>query len=229
MKVYELAKKMGVQNSDIIDKLKKMGIEVKSHLSVIDEDIVNKIIGNEAKSRKIDKAETLKQEQMHIIRRNVRVINTDGDKKEVEQITTNIAGGVKKTHTVVSQDKDKSNRDRRQNNISNNNYTPRRPKFGGNRNTNIVITRNGKPIEKKEEVAQKVENINTKVEVVEQNKDMQSQSKITYKSSENYRENRDRKDSNYNRNNNSNKNSQNPNYNRNNNNNNPQGRGFNKS
>lgn len=32
---------------------------------------------------------------MHIIRRNVKVINTDGEKKEVEQITTDISGSIK--------------------------------------------------------------------------------------------------------------------------------------
>ena len=43
-------------------------------------------------------------------------INTDGDKKEVNQITTNIAGGVKKTHTVEATQNDRNkdkNKDRK--------------------------------------------------------------------------------------------------------------------
>ena len=227
MKVYELAKKMGVQNSDMIEKLNKMGVEVKSHLSVVDDEVVNKIMGvttNAKKTEKVEKAEAPKQEQMHIIRRNVRVINTDGDKKEVNQITTNIAGGVKKTHTVEATERNK-NSDRRPVNNNSNGFNPRRPKFGGNRTANIVITRNGKPVEKKEEkkveVLPKVENVKEKIEQTEVKSDVQTSNKPNFK---------ERKDSNYNRNNNVNKNSQNPNYNnRNNNNNNSQGRGFNKS
>ena len=253
MKVYELAKKMGVQNSDMIEKLNKMGIEVKSHLSVIDDEIVNKVLGTAPKAKKVEKVEAPKQEQMHIIRRNVRVINTDGDKKEVEQITTNIAGGVKKTHTVVAQNKDKVNNDKKQkatnnnnnsNNGNNNKFQPRRPKFGNNRNTNIVITRNGKPIEKKEEKQEvvkkepvkqeivktevvKKEVVKTPVQNIQEKNDMQKQNKNNFKSNENYRENKDRKDSSFNKNN-VNRNSQNPNYNKNNNSN-SQGKGFNKS
>ena len=151
LKVHELAKKIGVQNSEMIEKLNKMGIEVKSHLTILDEEIVNRVLGTTKKS------EAPKQEQIHIIRRNVRVINTNGDTKEVEQITTNIAGDVKKSHLVESKDinnakkvSDNSKTNGNSNKKNSNRGVNRRPKFGNNRNTNIVITRNGKPIEKQE-------------------------------------------------------------------------------
>jgi len=102
IKVYELAKKMGIKNSEMIEKLNKMGVEVKSHLSTVEDSIANKFTGGkiEKKQNDVKSKKAPKQEQMHIIRRNVRVINTDGDKKEVEQITTNIVGNIKKSHII---------------------------------------------------------------------------------------------------------------------------------
>ncbi len=152
MKVYELAKKMGITNGELIEKLKSIGVEVKSHLSVIEEDIVEKLKVKEQSKTIVEKRNIPDKNQMHIIRRNIKVINTDGDKKEVEQITTDISGAIKKSHTVLNNEKDKNNKKdynkqglgvimpTRQNKIN-------RQKFGA-RTTNVVITRNGKPIEK---------------------------------------------------------------------------------
>lgn len=159
IKVYELAKKMGIKNSEMIEKLNKMGVEVKSHLSTVEDSIANKFTGGkiEKKQNDVKSKKAPKQEQMHIIRRNVRVINTDGDKKEVEQITTNIVGNIKKSHIVENENKNRNSSSNQRNDFNKNrnkNQYDRRPRFGNNRNTNVVITRNGKPIvteEKKEE------------------------------------------------------------------------------
>lgn len=43
MKVYELAKEMGITNAELIKRLSNMGVEVKSHLSVIEDEVVGKI------------------------------------------------------------------------------------------------------------------------------------------------------------------------------------------
>lgn len=163
MKVYELAKKMGIKNSEMIEKLNKIGIEVKSHLSTIEEDVANKFLAkssskkqdlpNESKQKK-----EAKQEQVHIIRRNIRVINTNGDKKEVEQITTNITGNIKKSHIVENERKNSNRNSDFSKNKSKNQYD-RKSRFANNRNINVVITRNGKPIEKKEEKKVKQEEI----------------------------------------------------------------------
>ena len=37
MKVYELAQEMGLQSKDILTALKNKGIEVKSHMSVLED------------------------------------------------------------------------------------------------------------------------------------------------------------------------------------------------
>ena len=153
VKVYELAKEMGITNAELINKLKNMGVEVKSHLSVVEDDIVNKLKGKSVSKSSSEKKPSIEKSQMHIIRRNIKVINTDGDKKEVEQITTDISGAIKKSHHTVVNDNNRNekkgyNKDELgvvspiKQNRSN------KPRFGV-RPTNVVITRNGKPIEKK--------------------------------------------------------------------------------
>ena len=42
-RVYELAQKLGVDNKEIIARLKSIGIEVKNHMAVLDEDTVKKL------------------------------------------------------------------------------------------------------------------------------------------------------------------------------------------
>jgi translation initiation factor IF-2 len=44
MRVYELAKKLGIENRDLIPELKKMGVAVASHSSALDEGVVQKAI-----------------------------------------------------------------------------------------------------------------------------------------------------------------------------------------
>jgi translation initiation factor IF-2 len=44
MRVYELAKKLGMENRDLIPELKKMGVPVASHSSALDDDVVQKAL-----------------------------------------------------------------------------------------------------------------------------------------------------------------------------------------
>lgn len=154
VKVYELAKEMGISNAELINKLKNMGVEVKSHLSVVEDDIVNKLKGNSVSKSSNEKKPSIEKSQMHIIRRNIKVINTDGDKKEVEQITTDISGAIKKSHHTVVNDNKNRNEKKGYNKDGLGVVSPvkqnrsNKPRFGV-RPTNVVITRNGKPIEKK--------------------------------------------------------------------------------
>ena len=204
IKVYELAKELGITNAELMEKLKNMGVEAKSHLSIVEDDIVGKIrMKNENKNKKnSEKKTTPDKTQMHIIRRNIKVINTDGDRKEVEQITTDISGSIKKSHhTLVNDNKNKTERkeynkngfggmsQKRTNKINN------KPRFG-NRPTNVVITRNGKPIENS---APKEDN----KKVVPQSKNVETNTKSTVANSTINNINIDKKENNgYNRQNN---------------------------
>ena len=147
LKVYELAKELGLSNTEMLEKIKSMGIDVKSHLSTLDEKDIEKIRGNKKKNNKEEK----KAEQIHIIRRNVRVINTNEEGKEINEITTNIAGDIKKIHKETGNANNRNNRDNKNDTQPRSNYYDRKSRFAGNRIKNIVITRNGKPVEKKVE------------------------------------------------------------------------------
>ncbi len=163
IKVYELAKELNVTNTEMIEWLKKENIDVKSHLSTLEESDVSKVKKNfKKKAVKEDKKSNDSKNQVHIIRRNVKVINTDGDKKEVEQITTNITGDVKKSRqTIIENNEKREKYDRNSLGVvspykKNNDRKSRYPS-NRNTNTNIVITRNGRPVETKKEEVKKVE------------------------------------------------------------------------
>ncbi|HWV44532.1 MAG TPA: translation initiation factor IF-2 N-terminal domain-containing protein, partial [Nitrospira sp.] len=54
MRVYELAKKLGMENRVLIPELKKMGASVSSHSSTLDDEIVQKVLdklGSKAKGQ----------------------------------------------------------------------------------------------------------------------------------------------------------------------------------
>lgn len=212
-KVYELAKELGISNLELIDKLKNQGVEVKSHLSVISDEDVKKIkpnVKNITKNIEKEGKKNMEKPQVHIIRRNVKVINTDGEKSEVEEISTNISGEIKKSHhTVVDTVKKDEKRNNMESDFSRNKAPYSKNKFANNRNTNVVITRNGKPVpnveKKEEEKPQEVEKIpsteNTDVSTV--NKEINT-NKYNNSNNSSYNRNQDRSND-YQRNNNYNK------------------------
>ena len=52
MRVYELAKKLGMENKALLPELKKMGVAVASHSSALDDDIVQKVLNKLLSARK---------------------------------------------------------------------------------------------------------------------------------------------------------------------------------
>ncbi len=236
IKVYEIAKELGITNIQVIEKLNNMGVDVKTHLSTITDEVANKLRNNN-----INKSSAPKN-QIHIIRRNVKVINTDGEKSEVDQITTKISGEIKKSHHTVSEEKNNYSVDNLGIVKPRQSFQTKKPRFAS-RNTNVLITRNGKPIEKENP---KVNNSNTQTkEKLQNNTDIEknvvsdnntqntkkynnnfsnyntrnnSSQNNNYKNKPNYNKTSridNRKDNSYNRNNNSN-NNQNINYRQNN-------------
>ena len=177
LKVYELAKEMNLTNQEMIEKLKNIGVEVKSHLSTIEDSVVEKLKGGATKKSEKAPKEDKKQEQVHIIRRNVRVINTSETGSEVNEITSTADGNIKKSYQTntrpakqASQQTRPINNNNGQNKGRNNNSNPyaNRNRFQNTRN-NIVITRNGKPVEapKPEPVVEKKPEVVASVSVEE--------------------------------------------------------------
>ncbi len=76
-KVYELAKTLGLANKDLIEKLNKMGIDVKSHLSTLSEEDVKKVMNSNSQKSKSSNNTTEKQTNKNnnvIIRREIQVV-----------------------------------------------------------------------------------------------------------------------------------------------------------
>lgn len=147
IKVSDLARKMGLTVSQTLTKLEECGIKKSNASDLLEENEVKKVL--KGSNVKVDLKGTEKKTGMHIIRRNIKVINTSGDKSEVEQITTDISGSIKKSHHTVN---DRRGASKNYNNdglgvVAPKKPYPQRPKFNGGRNNNVVITRNGKPVE----------------------------------------------------------------------------------
>jgi len=90
IRVYELAKELGITSKDLTKTLESMGVEVKNHMSTIEQDIVDKVMD---KLTRTEKAEVVKKE---------------GDKQEnpTQPVQTKAKESEKKNH---KQDKNKKN------------------------------------------------------------------------------------------------------------------------
>ena len=84
IKIYELAKELNLTSKEVMEKASQLGIEVKTHMSSIEENEANKIkeqyAKNENKKEKSVKKEEKKQSAPVIIRREV--IITEDEQKE---------------------------------------------------------------------------------------------------------------------------------------------------
>lgn len=115
IKIHELAKRLGVENKQIIEIANKNGIEVKSHLSSITEDegkMLEKLLKGVFKKKSMDNKKE-KNEEPVIIRRAV-IINDDEEKKEEQrkkeqtkkaESSFNIEKNRKKDYNIVYRDK----------------------------------------------------------------------------------------------------------------------------
>ena len=169
MKVHEIAKAMNIGTNEVISKLKDMGIEVKSHLSAVDEEVANKLLKEKKTAPhnpEKNVAKDPKDNNPHIIRRKVKVISTDEKGNEVENITTKSGNSIERKSIVHENQMNRSNYNKEglgvvRSNYSKNNYNNRNQ----NRINNIVVTRNGKPIEKpKAEVKEVKKEVNVVAE-----------------------------------------------------------------
>ena len=88
IKIYELAKKMGVENNEVLDIAKKNNITATSHLSAITEEEANKlekIIKGEKKTKPMNNKKEIKKEEPVIIRRAVIISDEEIEKRNEEE------------------------------------------------------------------------------------------------------------------------------------------------
>ena len=83
IKLHEIAKKLGINSKEILDKALELGLDVKSHLSSVEEEDAKRI---EAKFSGVKKEVKGKKEEPVIIRR--AVIVTDENEKVKEESKT---------------------------------------------------------------------------------------------------------------------------------------------
>ena len=181
MKVHEIAKAINAETNEVIGKLKEMGIEVKSHLSAIDEDIAKKVMASYKNNNAFQGQEKAPakepKDNPHIIRRKVKVISTDEKGNEVENITTKSGNNIERK-SIVHKNENRSsayNKDGLgvvKSNYSRSGYNNFRNQ---NRISNIVVTRNGKPVEQPK-VEEPKEEKNTAYKYNEENEKVTSNS-----------------------------------------------------
>ena len=93
IKIHEIAKEMGFSSKEVLEKAQELGIEVKSHLSAVDDDIAQKLKDNLKKDKKAEnpkkekveektKSGSKKEETPVIIRREVIITEEEQVKKE---------------------------------------------------------------------------------------------------------------------------------------------------
>ena len=81
IKIHEIAKKLGVNSKDVLEKAQELGLDVKTHMSSVDESEAKKI---EAKfsNNNTKKEVREKRDNLVIIRREVIMTDSDATKKE---------------------------------------------------------------------------------------------------------------------------------------------------
>ena len=79
-KIHEIAKKMGISSKEVMDKAKELGIDVKSHLSILEDEDVKKLEESLEKSKKENPERNVTPV---IIRR--QVIMNDDKKEQVKE------------------------------------------------------------------------------------------------------------------------------------------------
>ena len=89
MKIHELAKELGLPSKEVLDKAKKLGIEVTSHLSNIEDEQANKIRqsynkNNIKKENKVGNRKDAKKDTPVIIKREVILNDEDGNEVKFE-------------------------------------------------------------------------------------------------------------------------------------------------
>lgn len=190
IKVYELAKELNMSNNDLIKRLENIGIKVTSHMSALTDQEYDKAKKNMSSIN--SKERKSPNDDLHIIRRQVKVINTNMDKSVIDEITTNASGKVEKAHHIIkNEEKGKTNNiqnngqssdqvnNQSNNRIKNNNFSERnnqrqrssynsRQRF--NNTANVVITRNGKPVENKKDSESNMEQYNKNISEDKQQK-----------------------------------------------------------
>ena len=102
IKIHELAKELEMTSKEVIAISNELGAGVKSHLSTVDEEMVNKIKNKvknnneKVKAKKTNSQEKKQEEQSPVIIRRAVIIEDEEEKKKDASNTTSIKKDVGK-------------------------------------------------------------------------------------------------------------------------------------
>ena len=89
MKVHELAKKLDKTSKEIIAIAEKLGIEVKTHMSLLEEDMIEKIEkkvkGEKATDTKLKEENKKEKNEGPVIIRRQEIISEEEEKRQEEK------------------------------------------------------------------------------------------------------------------------------------------------
>src|SRR6266702_3924236 len=82
-RVYELAQKMGIDNKELIAKLKAVGIEVKNHMAVVEDEDIQKLT---AAPKAADQSQGEVRVKPTLIRRRAKVVEEAAAAEAVSEV-----------------------------------------------------------------------------------------------------------------------------------------------
>jgi translation initiation factor IF-2 len=89
LRVYELAKELAMESREVIHRLNKMGLELKNHMNIVDEEYANSLRNLVKPNPKKDSVTVLNQDPTEIVKENPRssklVNKTKHDQDKAEQ------------------------------------------------------------------------------------------------------------------------------------------------
>ena len=83
IKIHEIAKELGVNSKEVLEKARNIGIEVKSHLSSVDEETASKIRNNFKAKKETVEAKTVKENKKEVVEKKPK--DAKKDKKSQEE------------------------------------------------------------------------------------------------------------------------------------------------
>ena len=172
IKVSDVAKKTNLSVEVILRKLNTMGIKADSAESDVEDSVVSRLTSSSAP---------------HIIRRKVKVVTTDEEGNKVERITTNAGGTIQKSVVRKPVEEKKPTYSKEGLGVVRSNFAR------NNRNImqNIVVTQNGKRVDKPVENKEASVGVSKTAETIEKNRENKNNPNNSYQNKDKKEFNKD--------------------------------------
>ena len=96
IKIHEIAKELGVNSKEVLEKARNIGIEVKSHLSSVDEETANKIRNNFKAKKETVETKPVKENKKEVAEKKPKDAKKDKKSQEEHVIISRVLRGKEK-------------------------------------------------------------------------------------------------------------------------------------